>query len=157
VLFDCAQRALQKALLHIAQNHVKAGARKHVRNAVPHGPGADNSHFLNVHNPRLAKTLESTTWDKGTGTRGSRAERSSCKIGKSARSFATAPHLTGEPPARGDKDAVEKRICGVMLMNRDRYRTPCFRSRRARSASLLLTALRAFLTPTFTFTFASPN
>ena len=49
ILRDCRQPALQKPLLHIAQNYGIPVARKDVCNAVAHGSRADYSNPLHIH------------------------------------------------------------------------------------------------------------
>src|ERR1700677_2024599 len=59
ILGDGSDPALQKPLLHIAQNYRIAAARKHMRNAVAHGPRSDNAYPLDIHasTSRKEKTL----------------------------------------------------------------------------------------------------
>jgi hypothetical protein len=44
--FDCA---FQKPLFDVAQHHLEPATRQHMRNAVAHGPRADNTDSLNLH------------------------------------------------------------------------------------------------------------
>jgi len=57
------------------------------------------------------------------------------EMGKLAPSFATARRVTGDEPA--SRDTVRSGSCGVMLMNRNRYRMSCFSSIGAEAASPL--------------------
>ena len=46
VLANRLQPAVEKALFHLAQNHLKPTARKNMRDPIAHGPGAHHTHYL---------------------------------------------------------------------------------------------------------------
>ncbi len=52
ILADRLDAAIEEARFHVAKNHVVAGARKYVRDAIAHGAGAqhrDSFNFINGH------------------------------------------------------------------------------------------------------------
>ncbi len=49
ILADGFEAAIEKALFHIAQRDAVSAARKHVGNAIAHGPSPDHSHPLDWH------------------------------------------------------------------------------------------------------------
>src|SRR5258705_4010238 len=57
ILCDCIDGAVQKSLLNVAQQHLVAGARKHVRDAVTHGARPKHSHSSDGINRQAASFI----------------------------------------------------------------------------------------------------